>query len=295
MPSRTLTVLLVPLFALVIAGADARLARGDDSGQRSDSASETPPGIDPGAARMPDLETVYVKVFGKENRLWLVLNAKALAEQKAVIPRLCSPIRSIGWSGSSREEIKFAPEPDEWVFSWKAAAGAEGKPEELAIDVVLERPPTLLANAPSALAAADGSVLLHAYQAKTVGEKLRYEPQWYKNTVGYWTVPSDYATWELTIDQPGEFSVAVLQGCGQGQGGSQASLSLRKGDAVVAQLEFTTIDTGHFQNFRWNHLGKLTIDEAGSYQLRLEAKRIAKAALFDARMIHLVRQAKAEN
>ena len=91
--------------------------------------------------------------------------------------------------------------------------------------------------------------MLHAWQAKTFGEKILFEPQWYKNTVGYWAIESDYATWELKIDQPGTYSVAMLQGCGKGQGGSDAVVTLRQDNTVKAKLHFQTIDTGHFQNF----------------------------------------------
>ena len=30
-----------------------------------------------------------------------------------------------------------------------------------------------------------------------------------------------------------------------------------------AELPFRTIDTGHFQNFRWNHLGAIDLSDAG--------------------------------
>jgi len=139
--------------------------------------------------------------------------------------------------------------------------------------------------------AADGSVMLHAYRATTHGEKLRYEPQWYKNTVGYWTVSSDHATWKLRIDQPGSYSVAVLQGCGRGQGGSDAVITLSCQGDKVAKLSFQTIETGHFQNFRWHHLGEVDLPDAGSFELKVAAKRIANKALFDVRAIHLVKQA----
>ena len=87
--------------------------------------------------------------------------------------------------------------------------------------------------------------------------------------------------------------MAVLQGCGKGQGGSDAVISLRQDGQVKAELTFQTIDTGHFQNFRWNHLGMIELPAAGTYQLRIDATRIAKVALFDVRTIHLVRQATA--
>ena len=164
-------------------------------------------------------------------------------------------------------------------------------PASAVIEVVFDSAPVLPADCPQATPAADGSVILHAYQASTFGEKLRFEPQRYKNTIGYWTIPTDYATWKLVIDQPGTFSVAVLQGCGEGQGGSDALISLWQGKEIKAELPFQTIDTGHYQNFRWKHLGSITVSEAGDYELRIAPRRIAKAALFDARMIHLVRQA----
>ena len=219
--------------------------------------------------------------------LLLKLNAEAAKLGKAVIPRLSAPIQSLEWEGHPEAELKFVPEPETWVFSWKQV------PEESpTIKVVFDQQPVMPADCEKASPAGDGSVMLHAYQASTFGEKLRFEPQWYKNTVGYWTIPTDYATWDLAIDQPGTYSVAALQGCGQGQGGSDALMSLRQGDQVKVELPFKTIDTGHFQNFRWNHLGMITITEAGDYQLRIAPTRIAKGALFDVRMIHLVRQAK---
>ena len=101
------------------------------------------------------------------------------------------------------------------------------------------------------------------------------------------------AEWNFVADQPGTFTVAVLQGCGAGQGGSVVVASVRTATDEVDRLSFQTIDTGHFQNFRWNHLGSVTIPAAGSYQLRLTPGKIAKAAVFDVRMVHLVRQARA--
>lgn len=228
-----------------------------------------------------------VTAYVHQKTLWLQLDASAVKRGKAVIPRLSAPIRSIRWKNQPSAELKFWPEPQQWIFSWKTDAA-----EKSVIEVVFDSKPVLPPDCPRAVPAGDGSVMLQAYQASTFGEKLRFEPQWYKNTVGYWAVPTDYAIWNLTIDQPGTYSVAVLQGCGEGQGGSDAVITLRTGDEVKAELPFKTIDTGHFQNFRWHHLGTIDVSEAGEYELRIDAKRIAKVALFDVRTIHLVRQAK---
>ena len=230
-----------------------------------------------------------VQVLLDHQTLWLVPTKKGLADKRVTITRLCAPIRSLNWDEANDAPLKFVPEPDFWVFSWRKSPTGSG-----VIKVEFDRKPVLPADCPPAEPAGDGSVMLHAFAAATSGEKLRFEPQWYKNTVGYWTKQDDYATWKLKVDKPGQYSVAVLQGCGKGQGGSDATITLLAGDETVATLPFKTIDTGHFQNFRWNHLGLIDIAKAGSYQLKIQPTRIAKGALFDARAIHLVPQAKPE-
>jgi hypothetical protein len=240
-----------------------------------------------GARQQTQLSRNGVSVYQLDNTLWLSPSELALQQKQVVIPRLCAPIRSFRWKDDLEAELKFLPEPGEWLFSWNELP--KGAP---IIEVVFDRAPVLLADCLPAVPAGDSSIMLHAFEASTFGEKLRFEPQWFKNTVGYWAVGTDYATWTLTVDQPGTYSVAVLQGCGKDQGGSDAVITLRQGDKVKADLRFQTIDTGHFQNFRWNHLGVVDLAQAGEYELRIDATRIAKAALFDVRAIHLVKQAK---
>ncbi|TWU06422.1 carbohydrate-binding protein [Stieleria varia] len=228
-----------------------------------------------------------VNVYVHSRELFLVPKAGSLQARKLSIPRLCAPIRSLRWLDDAQQNLSFAPEPDHWVFSWKKDVQADAM-----IKVELDEEPVVLAQCPATEPAGDGSIMLHAHDGKTFGEKLRYEPQWYKNTIGYWTIPTDYATWDLKVSEAGEYSVAVLQGCGAGHGGSEAMITLLDGETTVAKLSFETIDTGHFQNFRWNHLGNIRIEKPGDYQLRIGAVKIAKGALLDARAIHLVKQAK---
>ncbi|MCA9139162.1 MAG: hypothetical protein KDB00_20455 [Planctomycetales bacterium] len=245
-----------------------------------------PAEIPDGATREPMLGNDGSTVYRDGNTLWIDLDQDSIQAGRATIPRLCAPIRSLRWHGESDTELKFVPEIDHWVFSWKQSPKASRL-----IEVVFDGDPVLPEHCPSASPAGDGSVMMFAHQASTFGEKLRFEPQWYKNTVGYWTVATDYATWELTIDTPGAYSVAVLQGCGEGQGGSDAVMTLTQGDTKAAELVFQINETGHFQNFRWNDLGNIVIENVGKYTLRVGAKRIAKGALGDIRMIHLVKQA----
>lgn len=240
------------------------------------------------AVAWPQLDSVGVSAFVHGKTLWLKLDGDAVKNKKVVIPRLCAPIRSIQSIGRPLEDLRIRPAQQEWTIAWKAAPSGPA-----VIEIVFDSTPLLPHDCPISTPAGDGSVMLHAWQARTFGEKILFEPQWYKNTVGYWAIESDYATWNLRVDQPGVYSIAMLQGCGEGHGGSDAVVTLRKKDEVKAELAFQTIDTGHFQNFRWNHLGFINLEEPGTYQLRIDAKRIANIALFDVRTIHLVRQAAA--
>lgn len=226
-------------------------------------------------------------VFRDDTKLWIVPTKKSLQSGQCSIPRLCASIRSLQWSDDSERKTKFTPEPELWNFSWEGQV-----PPDARIEIEFDSEALLPSQRKPAVPTGDGTILLHANQASTFGDKLRFEPQAHKNTVGYWTVPTDYATWQLKIDESGEYSMAVLQGCGSGQGGSDAVISLHQGETTVSQLEFQTVETGHFQNFQWNHLGRLKVKTPGTYQLRVTPMKIAKAALFDVRMICLVRQAK---
>ena len=242
--------------------------------------------IPDGAKPWPHVGSERVSAVVDGKKLWLKLDETTLSDKKVVVPRLCAPIRSISWLGQPDADLAIRPAQKEWTLSWKSAPTNSS-----VIEITFDSNPLSPRDCPVAVPAGDGSVMLHAWQAKTFGEKILFEPQWYKNTVGYWAIASDYATWDLKIDQPGTYTIAMLQGCGDGQGGSDAVVSLRQDGQVKAELPFQTIDTGHFQNFRWNHLGLLELKEPGTYQLRIDAKRIAKVALFDVRAIHLVRQA----
>jgi hypothetical protein len=138
------------------------------------------------------------EAFCRDHTVWLHLTAAALEGKRITIPRLFAPMRSFGWKDHHDAELKFAPEPREWNFTWKNAPA-----DVRVIEIVFDAEPVLLSDLPAVRSAADGSLMLHAYQASTHGEKLRFEPQPFKNTVGYWAVPTDYATWNLANDEPG--------------------------------------------------------------------------------------------
>ncbi len=130
--------------------------------------------------------------------------------------------------------------------------------------------------------AADGTMTLPARTATVHGTQLRYEPMPHKDTLGFWVLAKDWASWELTVTKGGTFTVEVLQGCGKGQGGSEVEVAVG-GRA----LTFIVEDTGHFQNFKARKIGVVTIDKPGRHVLTVKAKKKAGAAVMDLRAVTL--------
>ncbi len=130
--------------------------------------------------------------------------------------------------------------------------------------------------------AKDGTVTLHARTARVHGRQLRYEPLPHKLTLGYWTEPGDFATWEFTVTQPGTFAVEVLHGCGQGSGGSEVEVS-----SGESKLTFTVKDTGGFQNFEARAVGTLTIGTPGRHTLTVRPLKKPGLAVMDLRQVVL--------
>lgn len=128
---------------------------------------------------------------------------------------------------------------------------------------------------------ATGEIRLHARDARTHGTKLRYEPEPWKNTLGYWVEVGDWADWEFNLPTAGRYEVEILQGCGSGNGGSE--VEVRVGEQPLA---FTVRETGHFQNFIAVSLGELEL-AAGPTTLTLRPIRKARDAVMDVRRIVL--------
>lgn len=143
--------------------------------------------------------------------------------------------------------------------------------------------PMLHADAEVIQAGKDGVVVMPASKAEVFGKQLQFEPLPHKNTVGYWVNADDYATWKVAVPASGQYQVQLLQGCGNGQGGSRIALSF--GDAV---LETLVEETGHFQNFRWRDLGPVTLQAGANIEISLRCLAKAKAAVMDVRQIRLV-------
>lgn len=152
------------------------------------------------------------------------------------------------------------------------------------ISVRCGTPPLYAPEGHVCVAAADGTLTLPARHALVRGEKLQFEPLPHKNTVGYWVNPDDAAAWLLATDTAQSWDVHVLQGCGGGQGGSRVQFAA--GDHALA---YTVVETGHFQNFRWQHVGTLDLP-AGEHCLEVSCVEKARNAVVDIRQIRLAPQ-----
>jgi hypothetical protein len=131
--------------------------------------------------------------------------------------------------------------------------------------------------------ARDGSVTLHAKTAAVHGIMLRYEPLPHKNTLGYWVRADDWASWEFQIKQPGKFRVEILQGCGNGSGGSEVEFAVGE-----QKLAVTVEETGGFQNFVRREIGMLELAQPGRYTLTVKPLKKPGVAVMDLREVRLL-------
>ena len=196
------------------------------------------------------------------------------------IPRVCASLRAAYFEGFPDKSVVVHPEIAYWEIRFP---GAPVSP-----NVVLEFDsyPSTIEEATPTKQAGDGTLTLWCSQGRTVGEKLRFEPQPHKNTIGYWAVATDSVSWPVQISRPGRLNVGLLQGAGDNCGGI-ARISILSNGEVVDSLEYQVEVTGHFQNFIWKHAGTLTVAEPGDYSIRIEGVKINTAALMDVRQVHL--------
>ena len=237
----------------------------------------------PSTAKAVDgLSLSDVEVRQHENRLYFVVPPGKSIPTKIDLPRLGNVVKSIRWIGEDKATMQVKSEPAEWSID------VTPQPADSAAVIIVELDAPVELFHKTITARPDktsGIILLPAKYASTHGEKLRFEPQPHKNTVGYWANEKDFAEWTFACDKAGEYEVDILQGCGKGHGGSQVKLQI--GDQ---SLDFVVEETGHFQNFIWRTLGsiKLAVSDAKEpARLTLTPQTKPGGAVMDVRAIRL--------
>lgn len=203
-----------------------------------------------------------------------------LAKSSLKIARLNNPITGVFLKTQSEtRELKLKPLPD----LWEILPPDEGIQKGDSVFVETIGKPQLAGNRVVVEPDDSGVLHLNAHLATTYGQMLRYEPQPHKNTLGYWIVESDYPEWSFRVNKPGKYRIEILQGCGEGQGGSWAEVGV--GDT---SLKFKVKETGHFQNFERHRIGTVEIDSTEVQTLKVNILQIANKAAMDIRLIELI-------
>ncbi len=208
----------------------------------------------------------------------LLISTEARLNGKISIPRYHARIGTTYLKGDPKKTpLKVTPE----IETWNIAIPADTGPDAEIVMELLD--PAVLGALPSVVAQqGDSDINLNAHFAETYGEKLRYEPQPHKNTIGYWVNPEDWCRWRVYVETPGTYDLTIHQGCGKGHGGSE--VAIKSSEQV---LEFIVEDTGHFQNFKPRTIGQFRFDKPGIYNIDIHPLKKAKAAIMDVRLIEL--------
>ena len=110
----------------------------------------------------------------------------------------------------------------------------------------------------------DLSITLHAHDATVHGVNLRYEFRPDKNTLGYWSNPKDWVSWDFEVKKPGKFIVVAMQG-------SPVSKDIQI-TCDGQTINYTTKNTGSYHTFTFLEVGTLTFEKPGNKTLNLKPK-----------------------
>lgn len=208
----------------------------------------------------------------------LLLSTTARQNGKVSIPRYHARIGTTYLKGDpEKTPLKVTPE----IEHWDIAIPSGTRPDAEIVMELLD--PAVLGSLPSVVAQQGaGDINLNAHFAETYGEKLRFEPQPHKNTIGYWVNPEDWCRWRIYVETPGTYDLTIHQGCGKGHGGSE--VAIKSAEQVI---KFIVEDTGHFQNFKPRTIGQFQFDKPGVYNIDIRPIKKAKVAIMDVRLMEL--------
>ena len=124
-------------------------------------------------------------------------------------------------------------------------------------------------------------IVLPAAMATMHGEKVMYETAQIRDYIGVWVNPTDYVSWDFSVERAGNYLVEMTVGCAPGQEGSTYVLEV--GDA---KLTGKVRVTGNWRTFTIEQLGILEL-KTGQQTLIVRPVEIAKGALMNIKRIEL--------
>jgi len=127
---------------------------------------------------------------------------------------------------------------------------------------------------------AQGKLTLHARDATTHGQRIRYETGGGKDNIGFWVEPNDWVDWLVHVKRPGSFEVEITYACTQ-PGGSRYRI-----EVADQKLEATVKATGSWTAFESAHLGRIELP-AGRHRLAVRALELKGEGVMNLRSIVL--------
>lgn len=129
----------------------------------------------------------------------------------------------------------------------------------------------------------DGTISLPACFALVHGKSAEYESENYRNCIGKWTDASDWASWEMRVDHPGEYLVQAEYACPENSAGSEVTFGV--GSSLVSgSIEKT--DT--WEKYETREIGTLLLAASRSSQFEVRIKSKPGEAALNLRSVKLI-------
>jgi len=200
------------------------------------------------------------------------------ADGQLVVPGLQNKVRKAYLlADADRKELETARADDNLVVTVPAKA-----PDPIDTVVVLEIEGEPKIVQPAVAQVPGKPVTLHARDAYTHGETIRYESGGGKDNIGFWTDPKDWVHWVLRINRPGTFEVEMVYACPNVSGGSQYVL-----EVAGQQLPGKVDGTGSWTQFETHKLGTLKLSE-DRHALSVKAKNLVGEGVMNLQSIVLI-------
>ena len=123
---------------------------------------------------------------------------------------------------------------------------------------------------------------VHARNATIHGTKARYENLQDRDNIGFWGEVKEWVSWDITIERPGTYTVAVTYA--HDKSGPLGEFELSVGDAT---LRHRVEGTGGWSTFVTRNVGTLEIRQAGPTTIAVKPLSIKNAGLMNLQAVRL--------